>query len=194
MLAVSHYSDDHNGLTPPAESFGTPPEPDVCKPRKVYVNLLYNDYIPKNCVIRFDPDANRIQWAELKYPNILCCPSFPPALDPLRPWSNTQYAPRWSSLPNEVWLAGGSAKLSTLSLTMPYLADTIFAHSAHADGYKCSGGYWHHLVDVNAVKLHLVHNKRTVVAYSDGRAESQSAGGLTDKGVIAGVLTYSPFY
>ncbi len=184
ILAVISYADDYGGVTPPADASNPVGMgyPRVCNTRPWYVTMLYNDYIPKGCVISFDP-GTPINYAKLSYPNVICCPSFP---NPNVLGANTNYAPRWDFgwVAGEKWLSGpgdaGMAKLVTLSLEIPYLADTVFTSN-----YKQSGNYWAPNFFCNTVAVHMVHNKRSVVAYPDGHATSVGAGDLTSKGIIA---------
>jgi prepilin-type N-terminal cleavage/methylation domain-containing protein len=198
MLATINYADDNNGFTPPADAFMSPPDPYPCRTRRWSINLLFNDYLPKGYVIEFENNATMIHWVRLRYPNVICCPSFPPPNnDPPNQGWNTTYAPRWNfgAFPaNETWLGTtGVAKLGTLNLTMPYLADTVFTDAAQTYAYKISGGYWSVSSAVNSIKLHLVHNRRAGVAYPDGRAESKGGSELTGLGIVAGAITYPQF-
>jgi hypothetical protein len=204
MLATINYADDYNGLTPPAGANDPVGHglPRICQASTWFMNLLANDYMPSSYIHSTGQwtAAGNIDWMTLRYPNSISCPAFPPSWDPFPAGKHLAYAPRWDFgwIAGESWPGGlgngGMAKLATLSLTVPYLADTVWNGADPVYAYKVTGGYWTPQVVVNNVGVHMIHNRRrTVVAFPDGRALSMGDGDLrsTKPGFMA--ITYPQF-
>jgi len=178
MLGVVSYASDFVGFTPAADAKNATPY--MCGTRKWYLTLLYNNYVSNNCVISYDA-GYPINYANLRYPNVICCPGFPPPNDVSRPDYNTCYTPRWFGYPSsETWNAYGSSNLWKLTPSMPYIADTIDI-SAPTHG----GGYWSTNAYINNVAVNLLHLKSAGVAYPDGHAALANASKLAASGVTA---------
>ena len=180
MLATTSYASDFNGQTPPAAADNATPR--ACPARLWYVNLLFNEYIPRNCVISFE--SSNPNYAVLRYPNVVSCPSFP--LNPAwtYPQFNTCFAPRAWWVPansNEVWNSYGGTVLWNLKADIPYLADTF----CNNPSYLCASAYWYGSAYWNDTGVYLIHQRQAVAAYPDGHAASLGAALLAAAGVSA---------
>jgi len=181
MAATISYTMDYNGWTPPCDSIYPGPGP-YCVTRCWSATILYNNYIPQNCVLRYDYSGTLVTCVVFRSSNVMCCPVFPSL--PNNDGAHAAYAPRWEwGSATEKWDSnGGFAKLATLAPNAPYLADTIVYTSSplHA------GGYWNRIAFVNSVGVYLIHQRKAGVAYPDGHAGLRSKAQLSGETVATG--------
>ncbi|MBN8525434.1 MAG: type II secretion system protein [Planctomycetes bacterium] len=195
MMAIHTYAGDNDGMTPWVE--GTHPTPQLPGPRTCFSRLLYDDYLPGECVVAWPaPVGVVINAPSLRWPNVVSCPIFTPPSNPTAPSGpNTAYAVRWNvsgSLTGngEVFPSGlgGAALLGTLKAHIPFIIDTVVL----IDPIR-SGSYWVATATVNNVAIRLAHGKRrAVAAYSDGHTAASDRATLAAQGVYNSIMWTLP--
>ena len=195
VMAITNYASDFSGYTPPADANSG----QLCLTRSWSVTILYNEYIPQSCVIKFIAAAP-INFMQLRLPNVVCCPSFPAAQNPSTYYQFQQgsYAVRneWhdEALPpnNEIWSNkatqgsfGGSAVLWSLLPGIPYLADNI----ALSSNPIATSSYFDRTAFTNNVGVYLLHHGEAGIGYPDGHAALRNKAALASEYVTS---VYSP--
>jgi prepilin-type N-terminal cleavage/methylation domain-containing protein/prepilin-type processing-associated H-X9-DG protein len=167
MMATIAYTDDNDGLTPPADWNG--PGADG-QGRFALIRLMTQDYLPDTYITQKDGIYN---WVELKYPNPFQCP----VIQPPSPNRTYTYGPmaacEWNAFGlktvNPSPVGHGSFQLSALPAALPYYADVV------AEYNPTQGTFWVNSKNWTSLQLiRLAHRGRAVLAWPDGHVATRS--------------------
>jgi len=198
MMAVIGYADSNEGLTPCVVDAWVPV---LTGHRDWFANLMANDYLPDTCVAAWDSNPAGCSWVSLRYPNVFNCPNLRAPVSPSLPGAgHYTYGLRvdFGNSPNAagerfrnpvVGVTGGEFLLSTVKMTVPFLAEGVNTGASPLQGI----GYWTTTSTPNNFHLATMHRRRSVVvAFKDGRVETRVPAELTASNGIDATVFYTP--